>query len=628
MGSLLDRINQPSDLRALTKGQLPDLAQELREVMIAQVARTGGHLAASLGAVEIALALHWVFDSPNDKLIWDVGHQAYAHKLLTGRRSRFGTLRQAGGISGFPRRSESEHDAFDTGHGSTAIAAALGMAKARDAAQAAHSIVAVVGDGAMSGGMSFEALNWAGHLKTPLIIILNDNQMSISRNVGALAGYLNRLRLDVHYQRMKADFESLASKLPLGGSLIDAVERLKLGVKHLVLPGMLFEELGFTYLGPIEGHDLSALIETLEQARSLKRPVLIHAITQKGRGYTPAENDAAKWHRTAAFDIETGDPLTHSNGDTFTRVFGDTAVQLAEADPRVVAITAAMKEGVGLQDFAERFPDRFFDVGMAEQTAVTFAAGLAAQGLRPIAAIYSTFMQRSYDQIVHDVALPHLPVILALDRAGLVGGDGPTHHGAFDLSYLRHVPGLTLMAPKDLTELAGMLHTALDLEGPSALRYPRGEGANPPHGPVEAIPVGKAEVLREGDSVALIAIGAMAPRALEAAQLLAEQGVNPWVINARFVKPLDAELLCEVASSCEQVVTMEENSVAGGFGSAVMELLHRRHILVPTLALGLPDHFVEHGAPETLHRLVGLDAEGLARTILTHLRTGAQTLAP
>jgi len=628
VGSLLDTINEPSDLRKLDREQLPTLAQEIRARMISTVARTGGHLAASLGAVELAIALHYVFDSPTDRIIWDVGHQAYAHKLLTGRRDQFHTLRQAGGISGFPRRRESEHDAFDTGHGSTAIAAGLGLAKARDLQGGDHAVVAVVGDGSMSGGMSFEALNCAGHLNTPLIVILNDNQMSISRNVGALAGYLHRVRLDPHYLRAKSDFEVLVSRLPLGESLIDAVDRFKGGVKHLLLPGMLFEELGFTYLGPIDGHSLPALADTLAQARSLHRPVLLHVLTQKGRGYVHAENDAAKWHRTGAFDIETGEPLSASSGLSFTRVFGRTIEQLAAQDPRVVAITAAMKQGTGLDEFAERFPDRFFDVGMAEQTAVTFAAGLAAQGLRPVAAVYSTFLQRSYDQIVHDVALPRLPVILALDRAGLVGEDGPTHHGAFDLCYLRHIPGLTVMAPRDLTELAAMLVTALSLDGPSAIRYPRGVGARPPDALPAPLPVGEAELLRPGDAVALIAVGAMAARTLLAAQELAAEGIEAAVVNARFVKPLDVNLISGLARACGRVVTIEENCVAGGFGSAVGEMLQRQGICVPLLSLGLPDEFIQHGRREDLLEAAGLGADAIARRVATFVRTGQHSLAP
>jgi len=591
--------------------------------MISSVARTGGHLAASLGAVELAIALHYVLDSPRDKIIWDVGHQAYAHKLLTGRRDRFGTLRQEGGISGFPRRDESEHDAFDTGHGSTAIAAGLGMAKARDLAGDDYAVVAVVGDGAMSGGMAFEALNYAGHLRTPLIVILNDNQMAISRSVGALAAYLSKLRLDPHYLRAKSDFESIATRLPLGESLLDAVQRFKDGVKQLLLPGMLFEELGFTYLGPIDGHNLPALIDTIRQARAQSRPVLIHVITQKGRGYSHAESDATKWHRTGAFDVETGEPLSATGGLAYTRVFGATLVELAERDPRVVAVTAAMKEGTGLEGFAERFPKRFFDVGMAEQMAVTFAAGLAAQGLRPVVAIYSTFLQRGYDQIIHDVALPRLPVTLALDRAGLVGEDGATHHGAFDLSYLRNAPGLTIMSPKDLTELAAMVRTAIGLDGPAAIRYPRGEGVRPPEGLPEAIPVGKAELLRDGRSVAVVALGSMVGPALGAAEILAREGIDAAVVNARFVKPLDADLICGLARDCGCVVTVEENTVAGGFGSAVAELLHARDICVPVRCFGLPDRFVQHGRREQLLESLGLAAQPLARGIAKFVGAGA-----
>lgn len=622
MSSLLDRINTPADVKALERGQLEQLAKEIRARMIGTVSRTGGHLAASLGAVELAVALHYVFSAPADKLIWDVGHQAYAHKLLTGRRDRFESLRQAGGLSGFPRRSESEYDAFDTGHGSTAIAAGVGMAKARDLAKKDFAVIAVVGDGAMTGGMAFEALNLAGHLKTALIVILNDNQMSISHNVGALAGYLSKVRLDPHYLRAKSDFETVVSRLPLGESVIDAVGRFKDGIKQLLIPGMLFEELGFTYLGPIDGHHLPTLVDTLEQAHSLARPVLIHAMTQKGRGYEPAENDAAKWHRTGAFDVETGEPLTSPGGLSFTHVFGKSMVQAGERDPRVVAITAAMKEATGLGEFADRFPTRFFDVGMAEQTAVTFAAGLAAEGLRPVVAVYSTFLQRGYDQIVHDVALPHLPVTLALDRAGLVGEDGPTHHGAFDLCYLRHIPGLVVMAPSDLTELGAMLRTGLELGAPAAIRYPRGEGANAPVGEVEALPVGKADLLRPGDAVVLLALGTMVAPALAAAELLAGQGLEAAVVNARFVKPLDTELICDLARDCGRVVTIEENAAAGGFGSAVVEMLQPRGLSIPTLLLGLPDRFVEHGKRQKLLADIGLEPHAIAATVARFVTAG------
>lgn len=627
MGSLLDRINSPEDLRSLDRTCLDGLAKEIRTRLINTVSQTGGHLAASLGAVEIAIAVHYVFRAPEDRIIWDVGHQAYAHKLLTGRREQFDTLRQAGGISGFPRREESEYDPFDTGHGSTAIAAALGMAKARDIQGRDYAVIAIVGDGAMTGGMAFEALNLAGHLDTPLIVVLNDNQMSISDNVGALAGYLRKVRLDPHYLRAKSDFESAVSRLPLGGSLIEAVDRFKDGIKQLLIPGMLFEELGFTYLGPIDGHRLPVLLETLEQAQSLARPVLIHCITQKGRGYVPAENDAAKWHRTGAFDVETGEPVSSSSGHSFTHVFGRTVLEAAERDDRVVAITAAMKEGTGLSDFADRFPERFFDVGMAEQTAVTFGAGLAAAGMKPVVAIYSTFLQRAYDQIVHDVALPRLPVTLALDRAGLVGEDGPTHHGAFDLSYLRHIPNTVVMVPRDLSELRAMVWTGLELGAPAAIRYPRGEGAGLPTDEARALPIGKAEVLRPGDAVAVLALGTMVEPALAAAGLLAGQGIEACVVNARFVKPLDGELICQLANETGLVVTVEENTVAGGFGSGVAELLDESGIRAPVLRLGLPDRFIGHGPREQLLADVGLEPSAMAEQIARLVASGSAARA-
>jgi 1-deoxy-D-xylulose-5-phosphate synthase len=615
VSELLTTINTPVDLRALAPEQLPALAEEVRECLIATVSQTGGHLAASLGAVELTLAVHYVLHTPKDKIVWDVGHQAYAHKLITGRREQFCTLRQAGGISGFPRRDESEYDTFDTGHGSTAIAAAVGMAKARDIAGEDHTVAAIVGDGAMTGGMAFEALNLAGHLKTPLIVLLNDNEMSIARNVGALSGYLSNVRLDPHYSKAKQDFESLVSRLPLGESLIHAVDRFKDGVKHLLIPGMLFEELGFTYLGPIDGHSLPVLLDTLVHARELKRPVLIHCITQKGRGYQPAENDAAKWHRTGAFDIETGEPVSVSSGHSFTKVFGQQLVELGAQDARIVAITAAMREGTGLSAFAEKFPNRFFDVGMAEQTAVTFGAGLAAEGMRPVVAIYSTFLQRSYDQIIHDVALPRLPVTLALDRAGIVGEDGATHHGAFDLSFLRHIPGLVVMAPSDLTELAAMLQTARMLDGPCAIRYPRGEGLNPPQGEVAPLPVGKAHLVKKGEGVALLVLGTLLAPALAAAQALESKGIHAAVVNARFAKPLDEELICEIVRTCGRIVTVEENTVEGGFGSSVEELLQQHHLQVPVLTLGLPKQFVQHGTRAELLARCGLDEAGIARTV-------------
>ena len=594
--------------------------------MIETVSRNGGHLAASLGAVELAIALHYVFTSPADKLIWDVGHQSYAHKLLTGRGEAFSTLRQPGGLGGFPRREESEHDAFGTGHGSTSIAAALGLAKGRDLAGSSEQVIAIIGDGAMTGGLALEALNAAGHLKSQLLVVLNDNAMSIGQSVGALAGYLSRLRTDPHYLRAKDDFEQAMRRLPLGESLLGAVERVKDGLKQLLVPGMLFEELGFTYLGPVDGHDLEALITRLRQAHKLRRPALLHVLTQKGKGYPPAEEDACRWHRCDAFDIETGEPVSASSRHTFTRAFGDTLVELAEADSRLVAITAAMRDGTGLSAFAERFPDRFFDVGMAEQTAVAFAAGLAARGLRPVVAIYSTFLQRAYDQILHDVALQNLRVVFALDRAGLVGEDGPTHHGAFDLSYLRHIPGLAIMAPADLEELAAMLKFALQHPGPVALRYPRGEGAGSLCGSPDPIALGQARVLMPGEDLTLFAVGSMVGPALAAAERLREQGVKAGVVNARFVKPLDERLLCELAQETGRVVTIEENSLPGGFGSAVLEALSAANLArIPVLRLGLPDEFVGQGPREWLLESAGLGAEQIAEQALAFALSQAPT---
>jgi len=592
---LLDSISSPDDLKSLRREQLPHLADEVRRRLIETVSKTGGHLAANLGAVELTLALHYVFDSPRDRIIWDVGHQCYTHKLLTGRREAFDTLRQWGGLSGFPSHRESEHDAFDTGHGSTSISAALGAATARDLCGGDESVIAVIGDGAMTGGMAFEAMNHAGHLKRNLIVVLNDNAMSIAPNVGALAGYLGRLRLDPHYRRAKENFEHLLSRLPLGLALLEGVDRFKAGLKQLLVPGMLFEELGFTYLGPIDGHNIGQLIDIFQQAREQKGPILIHVVTCKGRGYPPAENDAGRFHGTPAFDIATGEPIADLGGRSHTAVFGDTLVRLAEADPRIVAVTAAMRDGSGLTPFSERFPDRFFDVGMAEQHAVTFAAGLATRGLRPVVAVYSTFLQRAYDQVLHDVCLPRLPVTLAVDRAGIVGDDGPTHQGKFDLSYLRHIPNL-------------------------------GPGLNPPESLPEAILRGQGELLREGDDVALIAIGSMVWPSLVAADSLERRGIQAAVINARFVRPLDERLLLQVGGAVRRVVTVEENALAGGFGAAVLELYHARSLDdVKVSCLGLPDAFIEQGLRGELLARLGLAPEHICQTAAALVGAGAET---
>lgn len=620
MPRLLDRINSPRDLKALSFAELTQLADEIREELIRTVSRTGGHLASNLGVVELTIALHRVLDSPRDKIVWDVGHQCYVHKLLTGRRERFATIRQYKGLSGFPLRSESPHDAFGAGHGSTSISAALGMAKARDLRHGSERIVAVIGDGALTGGMAFEALNQAGALKTSILVVLNDNEMSIARNVGALSAYLSSLRaslVEPLVRRARQDMASLLSHVPLGERMLEVMDRTRDAMKHLVVPGMLFEELGFTYLGPIDGHRMRDLEEMLEQGLALSGPVLLHVITKKGAGYAPAEENPREFHGTPPFDPKTGAPRCSPSNDPYSVVFGKQLVRLARDDPRVVGVTAAMLDGTGMEYLKEAMPERCLDVGMAEQHAVTFAAGLAAAGMRPVVAIYSTFVQRAYDQIVHDVCLQNLPVVLVLDRAGLVGDDGATHHGAFDISYLRHIPNIVIMAPRDEAELARMLVTALKLAGPSAIRFPRGSGpgAAVPEVP-EPIEIGKAELLQEGDDVAVFALGSMVLPALEAAQALAREGVLAAVVNARFAKPLDEELICQLAAHTGRVVTVEENAAAGGFGSAVMELLHEHglhHVMVRRL--GLPDRFVPHGETSVLLRDCGLDTGSLCDNI-------------
>ncbi|NPV28548.1 MAG: 1-deoxy-D-xylulose-5-phosphate synthase [Firmicutes bacterium] len=612
---ILERIESPSDLRSLTFAELEALAREIRAYLLDTVSRTGGHLAPNLGVVELTIALHRVFDSPRDKIIWDVGHQCYVHKILTGRRKQFSTLRQYGGLSGFPKARESEHDSFGTGHSSTSISAALGFALARDLKKENYAVVAVIGDGALTGGMAFEAMNHAGHLGTRLIVVLNDNEMSIANNVGALSGYLSRLRTDPLYHRSKEEIEEVLRRIPnIGPRMVRAVERFKDSLKYLLVSGMLFEELGFTYLGPIDGHNLRLLSLTLERAKGLPGPVLIHVYTKKGKGYPPAERNPDKFHGLGPFNLETGEPLSSGPAPTFTQTFGECLIRIARENPGVVAITAAMPDGTGLTEFARKFPDRFFDVGIAEQHAVTLAAGLAKSGCRPVVAIYSTFLQRAYDQILHDVALQKLPVIFALDRGGLVGEDGETHQGIFDLSYLRHIPGMILMAPKDQNELVELLWSALNYEGPVAIRYPRGAGfalnvnLDPP--PARLSP-GQGELLREGKDFVIVAVGPSVYTALKAAEVLAEQGKDVAVINSRFVKPLDEALILSWAERTKRVLTLEENVRAGGFGSAVLEFLADRGFRGEVVRIGIPDCFVEHGAPEILRRQYGLDVDGV-----------------
>lgn len=618
MARLLDRLDLPHDLKRLSPQELEQLASEIREEIITTVAKTGGHLAPSLGAVDLAIALHAVLDSPRDKIVWDVGHQAYAHKILTGRHTVFRSLRQFGGISGFPRRDESPHDAFNTGHSSTSISAALGIAKARDLKGEDFTVVAVIGDGSLTGGMAFEALNHAGHLKTDLIVVLNDNEMSISPNVGALASYLARLRTEPRLLKLRQDIERILEGVPrIGKDLAESVRRLKGSVKYLVVPGMLFENLGFTYLGPLDGHDIQAIMRTVEDARAKGGPVLIHVVTKKGRGYPPAEADPRKFHGVGEFDVASGELLRSPGPPTYTQVFGETLAKLGSSDPRIVAITAAMPDGTGLDAFARLHPDRFFDVGIAEQHAVTLAAGLASQGFIPVAAIYSTFLQRAYDQIVHDVALQGLHVVFAVDRAGLVGEDGPTHHGAFDIAYLRSVPGMTVMAPADEVELVVMFSAALRMDGPVALRYPRAQGwgdaAFRPACPIEH---GKGVLVRDGDDVAIVAIGSMVYPSLQAAALLERRGISAAVVNARFAKPIDEELLLYVASRCGRVVAVEEGTPAGGFGSAVAQVIAQHGTTGQAVAfrhLALPDAFVQHGPRDTLLAGCGLTPTHIAK---------------
>ncbi|MDK2820068.1 MAG: 1-deoxy-D-xylulose-5-phosphate synthase [Clostridia bacterium] len=621
--SLLEMIKEPTDLKKLTQNEFELLAREIRQELIQNVSKTGGHLAPNLGVVELTLALHSVFDFSKDKIIWDVGHQCYTHKMLTGRREQMSTLRQYGGLSGFPKRSESPYDAFDTGHSSTSISAALGMALSRDLKGEDHHVVAVIGDGAMTGGMAFEAMNHAGHLKTDLIVVLNDNEMSIAGPVGGLASYLSRLRTDPMYSWGKEEIEGLLNRLPhVGRRVLKIIDRIKDSFKYLVVPGMLFEELGFTYLGPIDGHNIGQLQEVFKHALNTKGPVLVHAVTTKGKGYRPAELEPAKFHGVGPFDPKTGELPPKEGPPTFTSVFGAELVRQGEKNKEIVAITAAMPDGTGLTPFAKRFPKRFYDVGIAEPHALTLAAGLAATGLKPVVAMYSTFLQRSVDQIIHDIALMDLPVVLAIDRAGLVGEDGETHQGVFDLSFLRCVPGMVIMVPKDEQELRHMLVTALQYDGPIAFRYPRGAGVGVPlTGTARPVPLGKGEVLRQGKDVTILALGPLVYEALTAAEELADKGIEAAVINPRFVKPLDEDLILSWADKTGHLITVEEHSLASGFGSAVLELLAssgRENVKVQRLGIG--DEFIQHGKPKILREHLGLTSSGIKKAVQNMLK--------
>ncbi|MED1944491.1 MULTISPECIES: 1-deoxy-D-xylulose-5-phosphate synthase [Brevibacillus] len=614
---LLTTINDPQDLKKCTQPQLHTLASEIRQFLIETLSKTGGHLAPNLGVVELTLALHYVFDSPKDKLIWDVGHQAYVHKMLTGRREMFPTLRQYKGLCGFPKMVESPHDVWETGHSSTSLSAAMGMATARDLKKEKNHVVAVIGDGALTGGMALEALNHIGHERKNVIVVLNDNEMSIAPNVGALHNYLGKIRSTENYQWAKDEVEGLLKSIPaVGGKLAHMAERFKDSMKYLLVSGVLFEELGFTYIGPIDGHNMELLLDTLKTAKHTKGPVLIHAITKKGLGYAPAEADSVKWHGIGTYKIESGD--TPKSAPTYTSVFADTMMKLADEDNSIVAVTPAMPAGSGLIPFGQKYPDRLFDVGIAEQHACTFAAGLATQGLKPVFAIYSTFLQRAYDQLIHDVARQKLNVIFAVDRAGLVGADGETHQGMYDVAFMRIIPNMVIMAPKDENELRHMMKTAVEYKGgPISYRYPR----LPTRGvkmdeDLQVLPIGKAEIVREGKHVAILSFGHVFEIAESAVNQLQEEGIKPMLVNARFCKPLDEELLFRLAKEGYDIITVEEGCEMGGFGSAVIECYNRAgYHGMNVQVVAVPDYFVEHGSVKEQRQEVGLTADHIAANV-------------
>jgi len=623
MSTLLDKIKLPEALKELSTRQLEQVAQEVRKIIIEVVSKNGGHLASSLGAVELAVSLHATFSSPQDKILWDVGHQAYAHKILTGRLNQFDTLRQLGGISGFPNPQESPHDHFVVGHASTSLSQALGLVKARDLKGEKYSVVAVIGDGSLSGGLAFEGVNNVDGLKSNLIVILNDNEMSISKNVGAIASYLTQVATSETYTDLRNRIEKLVKRIPrVGVPLFEAAKKLKDRTKHMVLSfkvDVIFEELGFKYFGPIDGHNIPLIISTLHHAKEIPGPVLIHVLTKKGKGYPPAEKNPSLYHGIGPFEISSGKPLAENGKPTYTSVFGKTILKLAQSNPKIIGITAAMIDGTGLEEFAKNFPERFLDVGIAEEHAVTFAGALAKGGFRPVAAIYSTFLQRAYDEIIHDVCLQNLPVVFAIDRAGLVGEDGPTHHGIFDIAYLRCLPNMVIMAPKDENELQRMIITALNHPGPIAVRYPKGSGPGAKlEEEITTLEIGKAEMVFSSSNtprLCFLALGSMVYPTVEAAKLLSQEGVTAKVINARFVKPLDKDLILNCAKECQRLITVEEGVEEGGFGSAVLELLEKNQIRKPILCIGLPSAFIEHGPRNKLLEKYGLTAEGIYQKV-------------
>jgi len=613
--SFLENINSPADLKQLSRSDLPILASEIRQVIVDVVSKNGGHLAPNLGAVELAIAIHYVFNAPDDKIIWDVGHQSYAHKLLTGRRERFHTLRQYDGVCGFTRMSESPYDAFTTGHSSTSISAGLGIASAKCLKKETSKVIAVIGDGAMTAGLAYEGLNQAGDIHKDLIVILNDNDMSIAPNVGALSSLLSRTFSAKYLQDFRQEIKDFLKSLPkIGDDIYQLAKRSKESFKTFITPGMLFEAFNFEYFGPINGHKLNHLIDILNNIKLLNEPVLLHVTTKKGKGYPPAEKNPTYYHGVGRFNADTGEDINkESYVPTYTEVFGDTLLKMAETDDRIIAVTAAMPEGTGLVKFAETYPDRFFDVGIAEQHGVTFAAGLATEGFKPVVAIYSTFLQRAYDQILHDVCIEALPVVFAVDRGGIVGEDGATHNGIFDLSYFRSLPNMVVMAPKDENELVRMLTTALAHNGPIAVRYPRGTAAGVKMENQDVpIPIGKGEVLKKGDDVLILAIGTSVSEALFAHSTLMEQGISATVVNCRFVKPLDSDLIGSLARKIPRIITVEENVRQGGFGSAVLECLSDQRITGFLLeCIGIPDTFVEHGSQNFLRSKYGIDAPAI-----------------
>ena len=623
MEKLLDKINSPKDLKKIPVKNLSALAKEIREKIIDVVSKTGGHLASSLGSVELSVALHYVFDMPRDKIIWDVGHQAYAHKILTGRAKRFDTLRQLGGISGFPSRGESEYDIFTCGHSSTSISVALGLASARDLKGGKEKVIAVIGDAALATGMALEAINHAGHLKKDLIVVLNDNELSISKSVGALSKYLNKIMTNPVYNKVRRRMQVLVKSIPLFGfRAFKAARRLEESLKGLLIPGILFEELGFRYFGPIDGHNIEDLIKTFRNLSPLKEPIIVHVATRKGKGYRFAEENPTAFHSAVQFDIKTGKRRDTVKAKSFTSVFSDKIVELAKKNKKIVAVTAAMPDGTGLSRFAKEFPERFYDVGIAEQHAVAFSAGLANEGFKPIVAIYSTFLQRGYDQIIHDVSLQGLPVIFCVDRAGLVGEDGPTHHGVFDMAYLRHIPNLIIMAPRDGLELEKMFEYAVGLDKAVAIRYPKGSSESHLSGSsFHEIELGKSELLRDGRDIAIFAIGSMVSVAIKTADLLSARGIEATVINARFLKPLDKETIEDITKRVKKLVTLEEGVLTGGFGSAILEFLETEKIKdVKIIRIGLPDHFIAHGKREELFKEYHLTADEICETLCRELK--------